>query len=138
MDQIVTYPASEETFVGKGGLKILGGTDPVLPGMHGRNYMELCALMNDGLTSLEAWYAMTGLAANEVGVPDSGTIVPGQRADLLICNADVVDNPALLDKGALVEVIKDGVGHRGGVPAIPQRTFRDTTHELWPPTATRA
>jgi imidazolonepropionase-like amidohydrolase len=30
----------------KGGLKILGGTDPVLPYMHGRNYMELVALMN--------------------------------------------------------------------------------------------
>ena len=38
----------------------------------------------------------------------------------------MIDQPALLDEGALCEVIKDGLGHRDGVPGIPQRGFRST------------
>ncbi|HEY4183655.1 MAG TPA: amidohydrolase family protein [Polyangia bacterium] len=115
-----------------GGLKILGGTDPVLPGMHGRNYVEMSALMNDGLTNLEAWYAMTGLAAREVGLSDTGAIEPGFRADLLICRDDVIANPRLFGRDTLVEVIKEGVGHRGGLSALPQRRFADNARALWP------
>jgi hypothetical protein len=43
----------------------------------------------------------------------------------------VIENPKLLDKGALVEVIKDGVGHRG-LAGVPQRKFADTLNTLWP------
>ena len=77
----------------KGGLKILGGTDPVLPGMHGRNYKEISALMDDGLSALKAWYGMTGLAAQEINANDTGTLTPGQRADILVASADVINNP---------------------------------------------
>ena len=115
----------------KGGLKILGGTDPVLPYMHGRNYMELVALMNDGLTGLEAWHAMTGLAAKQINAEETGELKAGNRADLLLCSGDVLESPKLLDQGALVEVMKDGVGHRG-LPGIPQRKFSDTIATLWP------
>ena len=52
-------------FARRGGLRILAGTDPVLPGMHGRNYMELVHLVRDGLDPLAAWHGMTGLAAAE-------------------------------------------------------------------------
>lgn len=114
-----------------GNLRILGGTDPVLPGMHGRNYMELVALMADGLTALEAWHGMTGLAAEELGLDDTGHLRPGARADLLICQDDAVDDPRLLDVGALVEVVKDGVAYRGGVEGLPQRTYRDVAREPW-------
>ncbi len=114
-----------------GGLKILAGTDPVLPRMHGRNYMELVALVNDGLTPLEAWHAATGLPAAEIGQPDTGTLAPGQRADLLICERDVLADPRRFEEGALVEVVKDGVGYRGAIAELPQRDFRATTHELW-------
>ncbi len=110
-------------FAARGGLKILAGTDPVLPGMHGRNFMELVSLVKDGLSPLAAWHAGTGLAAAEIGQTDAGTIAPGQRADLLLCKGDVLEKPELLDQGALLEVMKDGVGHRGGVPGVPQRTW---------------
>lgn len=113
-------------FAAQGGLKILAGTDPVLPRMHGRNYMELVALVRDGLSPLAAWHAGTGLAAQQIGQPDAGTLVAGQRADLLLCKGDVLARPELLDQGALVEVVKDGLGHRNGVPGIPQRDFRHT------------
>lgn len=115
----------------RAGLRILAGTDPVLPGMHGRNYMEVVALAREGLASLEAWHAMTGLAAREIGQPDAGTIAKGQRADLLLWSEDVLADPSAMDRGTLVEVLKDGVAHRGAFPALPPRTFRDTTRELW-------
>ena len=108
------------------GLKILMGTDPVLPRMHGRNYMELVYLIKDGLSPLQAWHGSTGLAAEEIGLDDGGTLAGGQRADLLICKGDVIQNPQLLDQGALLEVVKDGEGYRGGLPGLPQRTFRST------------
>jgi imidazolonepropionase-like amidohydrolase len=110
----------------RAGLTILAGTDPVLPGMHGRNYMELVHLVNDGLSSLAAWHAGTGLAAAQIGQTDAGTIAPGQRADLLLCRGDVVAKPGLLDTGALLEVVKDGFGHRAGLAGIPQRTIAHT------------
>ncbi len=115
-----------------GDLKILGGTDPVLPRMHGRNYMELVWLIKEGLSPLRAWHGMTGLAASEIGQDDTGTLEVGRRADLLVCNGDVVENPGLLDEGALVEVIKDGVGHRG-LDGVPQVSWAGRVREsLWP------
>jgi len=106
------------------GLKLLAGTDPVLPDMHGRNYMELVALIQEGVPPLAAWFGATGLAAGQLGLTDTGAVVEGFRADLLVCQGDVVQDPSRLDHGALVEVIKDGLGYRHGLPAIPQQTYR--------------
>ncbi len=112
-----------------GDLPILMGTDPVLPGMHGRNYMELVHLIGDGLSPLRAWYGATGLAAKEIGQEDAGTLLPGQRADLLVAREDILNRPEALDRGALVEVIQDGVGHRGGLMGVPQRTYAGLAKE---------
>lgn len=118
----------------EGDLPILGGTDPVLPGMHGRNFMELPALISEGLPPLRAWHGMTGLAATEIGQDDAGTLVAGQRADLLLCTDDVLRHPERLhpDRGdALAEVVKDGRGHRGH-PGVPQRTYAGTARDVLP------
>ena len=108
------------------GLKMLTGTDPILPNMHGRNYMEVVSLTQDGLSALSAWHAGTGLAAERIGQNDTGMLTSGKRADLLLCNSNVIDNPALFEQGVLVEVIKDGIGYRGAITEIPQRTFHST------------
>jgi len=105
------------------GLKLLAGTDPVLPDMHGRNYMELAALIQEGVPPLAAWFGATGLAAEQLGLSNTGAVVEGRCADLLICQGDVVHDPSCLDRGALVEVVKDGWGYRYGLPAIPQQTY---------------
>jgi imidazolonepropionase-like amidohydrolase len=105
------------------GLKLLAGTDPVLPDMHGRNYMELVALIAEGVPPLAAWFGATGLAAVQLGQTDTGTLVEGKRADLLVCREDVVEDPSRFDHGALVEVLKDGWGYRNGLTEISQRTF---------------
>ena len=119
-------------FAAKGGLKILAGTDPVLPGMHGQNFMEIASLIEDGLSALQAWHGATGLAASEIGQDDTGVLQPGRRADLLICKGDVLENPALLGKGGLIEVVKDGEAYRGAISAIPQRSFATTVDQFCP------
>ena len=107
------------------GLNLLAGTDPVLPHMHGRNYMELVALMNEGIPPLTAWYGATGLAAKQIGQEDAGVLTSGHRADLLVCRGNVLDRPALFEQGALLEVVKDGVAYRGGLEGFPPRTLGD-------------
>ena len=99
--------------------------------MHGRNYMELDALIEDGLSPLLAWYGMTGLAAREIGQDDAGVLDEGKRADLLVCRGDVLETPRLMDDGAIVEVIKDGEAYRGGLAELPPRTFRTDTEDIW-------
>jgi imidazolonepropionase-like amidohydrolase len=101
-----------------------------LPAMHGQNYLEIVALMRDGLNPLEAWHASTGLAAPEIGQPDTGTVQAGKRADLLVFREDVVDQPDRLSQEALLEVIKDGVAYRGGCAGLPRRTYGDTATEF--------
>ncbi len=105
------------------GLKLLAGTDPVLSDMHGRNYMELVALIHEGVPPLAAWFGATGLAAEQLGLTYTGTVVEGRRADLLVCQADVIQDPSRLDDGALVEVLKDGWGYRNGLSNIPQQSY---------------
>jgi len=129
--KVAEVHAAAVEYASSGGLPILAGTDPVLPGMHGRNYMELAALMAEGVPALAAWYGMTGLAAREIGQRDTGTLAPGQRADLLIAKGDILNRPELLGEGALIEVVKDGIGYRNGLAQIPQRSFRSTTEHLW-------
>jgi imidazolonepropionase-like amidohydrolase len=133
VQQVAAVHAEAVRIAHASGLKMLTGTDPILPNMHGRNYMEIVSLMEDGLSSLSAWYSGTGLAAERIGQDDTGRVVPGKRADLLLCRHDVIDEPSLFDQGALVEVIKDGVGYRGAVPEIPQRTFGTTVKESLAP-----
>jgi imidazolonepropionase-like amidohydrolase len=113
-------------FARQGGLRILAGSDAVLGPMHGKNWLEVAHLIDDGLTPLSAWYGATGLAADEIGQGDTGILEPGKRADLLIATADVIENPRLFADGGLLEVIQDGMAHRNGVPGIPQRHFSDT------------
>ncbi len=129
VQQVAEVHAEAVRIAHASGLKMLAGTDPILPNMHGRNFMEIVSLMQDGLPSLSAWYAGTGLAAERIKQDDAGCLVSGKRADLLLCRDDVIENPTLFDQGALVEVLKDGVGYRGAIAEIPQRTFGATVRE---------
>jgi imidazolonepropionase-like amidohydrolase len=114
----------------RGGLRILAGTDPVLPGMHGRNFLEIAHLIRDGLSPLQAWHGATGLAAAEIGQDDAGALLPGRRADLLVAREDVLADPARLGAGALVEVFKDGAAYRGGLPGVDPKGFPDTVAKI--------
>ena len=117
-------------FARKGGLRILAGTDAVLAPMHGKNWLELEHLIGDGLDPLQAWHGMTGLAAEEIGQSDAGVLAAGKRADLLVSTASVLEEPGRFADGGLLEVVQDGVGHRGGVDALPQRSYADTVRAV--------
>ncbi len=101
------------------GLPILVGSDACGADMHGKNYTEMSRLVDEGLSVLEAWHGATGLPAKVFGLRGAGVIAPGNRADLLLFNEDVITDPKRFGPSSMVEVVKDGVGHRGGLP-IPQ------------------
>ena len=131
--QVADVHRAAVQFAASGGLPILAGTDPVLPGMHGRNYREIRALYRDGLSALRAWHGMTGLAAKEIGFDERGALRAGAAADLLVWSTDVVDDPERLHPDALVEVVQDGRGHRAGLDAFEQRRFETGLRDLlWP------
>lgn len=117
-------------FASRGGLKILAGTDPVMRGMHGRNYMEIEALIKDGVLPLVAWHGMTGLAAKEIGQHDAGLIRPGYRADLIVADANILEKPSLM-QNHLIEVFKDGVPYRGAFDSLQTRTYSSQTDEFF-------
>lgn len=128
--QVAEVHQSAVEYAASGGLNILMGTDPVLPGMHGRNYMELAYLIKEGLSPLATWYGSTGLAAQEIQAEDTGTLEPGRKADLLVARGDVIETPELLET-AMLEVVQDGMGHRG-MPGFPQRDFASTVRASLP------
>ena len=79
---------------------------------------------------LSAWWGATGLAAKEIGQHDTGTIAPGQRADLLVCRDDVVSDPSRWTASTIVEVFKDGDAYRGAFAGVPVRRFSDTVRAV--------
>jgi hypothetical protein len=72
------------------GVDILAGTDVVktffLPGKSLHD--ELSLLVKAGFTPLQALRAATSAPAEYLGIKDSTTIAPGQRADLVLLDAD--------------------------------------------------
>ncbi len=128
--RVAEVHANAVDFARQGGLRILAGTDAVLAPMHGKNWMEICYLIRDGLDPLRAWYGATGLAANEIGQGDSGVLAAGKRADFLVSEQDVISDPNKFSGGGLLEVVKDGTGYRGAIAELPQRTFADTVTKV--------
>jgi imidazolonepropionase-like amidohydrolase len=64
------------------GVKIATGTDaPAIP--HGRNAKELIALVDRGMTPLQAIRASTTVAAELIDVDDRGRLAPGLLADVI-------------------------------------------------------
>jgi imidazolonepropionase-like amidohydrolase len=64
------------------GIKVACGTDaPAIP--HGRNAKELVALVDRGMTPVQAIRAATTVAAELIDVDDRGRIAPGLYADIV-------------------------------------------------------
>lgn len=91
-----------------------------------KNYLEISALAKRGVPALQSWYAMTGLAADEVGFDKCGKVITGNNADLLFWTENVVEDPVLLEKNSILEVVKDGKCYRGTIDAFDQVTFEST------------
>src|SRR5437016_3478320 len=72
------------------GVPILAGSDQVVPGSSLHRELEL--LVRAGLTPIEAIRAATTIPNHILGVTDAGAIAAGQRADLVILDANPLDD----------------------------------------------
>ena len=90
------------------GITVAMGTDAGNPGiLHGPSvFREMEFMAEAGLTSLEVLRSATVNAAKVMGRNDMGTIAPGRLADLVLLNADPLENVKNMSKIALV--IKGG------------------------------
>jgi imidazolonepropionase-like amidohydrolase len=110
------FPRAKETIrraVARGA-RIACGTDaPAIP--HGRNAKELIALVDRGMTPLDAIRAATVVSAELIDVTDRGRLAPGLLADVIAVAGD-----PLADIGATEEVrfvMKGGGVYRHDGPA---------------------
>lgn len=95
----------------KVGVPIVLGTDAtVLP--HGQNAKELQALVEVGLTPLEAIRAATTRAAALLGISDIGRIQRGASADLVGLNGDPLNDVGALREPVLVVARGKVVAHK--------------------------
>lgn len=73
------------------GVPIVAGTDGALPGYSLLRSIEM--YVEAGLTPLQAIESATRVPAESMGLAgDSGTIAPGKRADLIVLNADPLND----------------------------------------------
>ena len=85
----------------KGGVRIVAGTDGAVPGVSLIRALEL--FVQAGLTPAEALATATRVPAEFLGLgSDVGTIELGQRADLLVLDADPLANISNLRRSRLV------------------------------------
>ena len=81
----------------RGGVKIAFGTDAaVYP--HGDNAKEFAALVDRGMTPIEAIKAATVYASDLLGVTDRGIIASGRLADLIAVSGNPLENVRVLEK----------------------------------------
>jgi len=75
------------------GVKIAGGSDAGTPFNYHDNYAYELELMHKllGMTPQQALHAATAVAAELLGM-HSGTLVPGEPADLLLLDRDVSED----------------------------------------------
>ena len=91
------------------GLRVACGTDaPAIP--HGRNAKELIALVDRGMTPLQAIRAATTVSAELIDVQDRGRLEPGLLADIIGVPGDPLANIAVTEQVRFV--MKGGTVYR--------------------------
>jgi imidazolonepropionase-like amidohydrolase len=97
------FPRAKET-ISKAiarGAKVACGTDaPAIP--HGRNAKELIALVDRGMTPLQAIRAATTVAAELIDVDDRGRLEAGLFADIIAVPGNVLENIAVTEQVSFV------------------------------------
>jgi len=97
------FPKARATIskaIGKG-VKVACGTDaPAIP--HGRNAKELIALVDRGMTPVEAIRAATTVSAELIDVDDRGRLEPGLLADVIAVPGDPTTDITVTEQVAFV------------------------------------
>ncbi len=91
----------------RAGVRHICSTDAGTPfNPHGNAPNEVIAMVEWGMEPIKAMVAATANGAEALRIPDVGRIAPGMRADLVLYDADPIEDPtALRDARA---VWKDG------------------------------
>lgn len=85
------------------GVTIVGGTDAGTPfNYHGTNSTEIEFMVEHGMDEREAIEAMTGRAADTIGLAEAGTLEEGNYADLLILDENPLEDVAAIREPAAV------------------------------------
>jgi imidazolonepropionase-like amidohydrolase len=87
----------------RAGVSIACGTDAGTPfNPHGGAPVEIVRMVEWGMTPLRAMQAATSVAAELLRLPGVGTIEPGKAADLLLLDADPIEEIGAVLKPAMV------------------------------------
>jgi imidazolonepropionase-like amidohydrolase len=79
------------------GVEIVGGTDAGTPfNYHGANATEISFMTEHGMDPMDAIVAMTGRAAEVIGLENAGTLEPDNYADLLVLDENPLEDTAAL------------------------------------------
>ncbi len=98
------------------GAKVACGTDaPAIP--HGRNAKELLALVDRGMTPLQAIRAATTVAAELIDVDDRGRLEAGLYADVIAVPGDPLADIGVTEQVCFV--MKGGAVYRNDAPVAP-------------------
>ncbi|WP_280399852.1 metal-dependent hydrolase family protein [Nocardia carnea] len=98
------------------GVKIACGTDaPAVP--HGQNAKELWALVDRGMTPVQAIRAATVTSAELIDAGDRGRLAPGLLADIIAVPGDPTRDISALEHVRFV--MKDGVVHKNEPATAP-------------------
>jgi len=90
------------------GVKIAMGTDSGV-GRHGENGQELVLMVQNGMTPMQAIVASTSSAAQLLHLDQNlGTLEAGKLADVIIVNADVLNDITKLGDPANVKLVLKG------------------------------
>ena len=93
------------------GVKIACGTDaPAIP--HGQNAKELWAMVDRGMTPMQALRAATVMGAELISVDDRGRLAPGLLADIIAVPGDPSQDITMTQDVRFV--MKDGRIYKGG------------------------
>jgi len=95
--EVVTAHRASVAMAREAGVPIIAGTDAGAPGMpHPSLLDEVAALLDLGLTPLEALRAATSGAADALGLPGVGRVGVGSPADLVVVDGDPLADPGVL------------------------------------------
>lgn len=98
---VITLGRESHTKAIKAGVKVAMGTDaPLIP--HGKNAMELTAMVRRGMSALESIRTSTINAADLLGVKDRGELKVGLLADIIAVDGNPLEKIESLEKVSFV------------------------------------